>query len=332
MSVIDTDPTLITQAYLYGFPLVFNLDQVNRYVTEGVGANPATPFNAFGHAHRLAGPDDTFVTSTTTPSTPSRRSTSAAARCGCACRTPTAYYVLQVVDAWTNNIAYVGHRATGTGAGDFLIAPPGFTGEVPDATPPSSRPRRWSPSSAGWPAPAPPTCPASNGCRGAALTRPPRRPVRPGLRDGRTRGLDVLRASAGLVAAFPPAGRTGPSGAVPADRPARRRRLADPRLTGRGAGRRAARGRTRIERKGLVRRSGTDVNGWQLACTRSTTTSTSSAGTLDDHGGSSPIPKPAPRARGGGDRAGSGATTDTRRCTPWPTSTTDGAPLSGAHA
>ena len=40
------------------------------------------------------------------------------------------YYVLQFVDAWTNNFAYVGQRATGTGAGSFLLVPPG--GSVPD--------------------------------------------------------------------------------------------------------------------------------------------------------------------------------------------------------
>lgn len=49
MSSIDTDPGQITQAYLYGFPLVFDLDQVTRYVTEGVGANPAAAFNTFSH-------------------------------------------------------------------------------------------------------------------------------------------------------------------------------------------------------------------------------------------------------------------------------------------
>ena len=29
------------------------------------------------------------------------------------------YYVLQFVDAWTNNFAYVGRRATGTAPGPF---------------------------------------------------------------------------------------------------------------------------------------------------------------------------------------------------------------------
>ncbi len=53
---------LAVEAYLYGFPLVFNLDQVLRYVTTGVGSNPKAPFNQFSHARNLAGPQDTFVT------------------------------------------------------------------------------------------------------------------------------------------------------------------------------------------------------------------------------------------------------------------------------
>ena len=42
--------------------------------------------------------------------------------------------VLQFVDAWSNNFAYVGRRATGTGAGDFLLVEAGWDGEVPDGT------------------------------------------------------------------------------------------------------------------------------------------------------------------------------------------------------
>ena len=42
------------------------------------------------------------------------------------------YYVLQFVDAWTNNFAYVGRRATGTAAGSFLLVPPGWKPDAPD--------------------------------------------------------------------------------------------------------------------------------------------------------------------------------------------------------
>jgi hypothetical protein len=41
------------------------------------------------------------------------------------------YYVLQFVDAWTNNFAYIGRRATGTSEGEFLLAADGWTGELP---------------------------------------------------------------------------------------------------------------------------------------------------------------------------------------------------------
>ena len=42
------------EAYIYGFPLVFDLEQVDRLVTAGLGATPATPFNEFGHVRALA--------------------------------------------------------------------------------------------------------------------------------------------------------------------------------------------------------------------------------------------------------------------------------------
>jgi hypothetical protein len=41
------------------------------------------------------------------------------------------YYVLQFVDAWTNNFAYVGRRATGTSAGSFVLTPPGWQEDAP---------------------------------------------------------------------------------------------------------------------------------------------------------------------------------------------------------
>ena len=41
------------------------------------------------------------------------------------------YYVLQFVDAWTNNFAYIGRRATGTSEGEFLLAADGWAGEAP---------------------------------------------------------------------------------------------------------------------------------------------------------------------------------------------------------
>jgi hypothetical protein len=52
------------------------------------------------------------------------------------------YYSVQFTDPWTNtNFAYVGTRATGTQAGDYLIKGPGWKGEVPSGVTPISSPR-----------------------------------------------------------------------------------------------------------------------------------------------------------------------------------------------
>ncbi len=45
------------------------------------------------------------------------------------------YYVLQFVDAWTNNFAYIGRRATGTAEAQYVLAARDYTGPIPDGMP-----------------------------------------------------------------------------------------------------------------------------------------------------------------------------------------------------
>ena len=57
----DELAALAARAYVYGFPLVFDLEQVDRFSRHGMGSLAAAPFNEFAHATQLAGPQDTFV-------------------------------------------------------------------------------------------------------------------------------------------------------------------------------------------------------------------------------------------------------------------------------
>ena len=121
------------RACIYGFPLVFDLEQVHRFVTSGIGSTPATPYNTFGHARALANAGDTFVSiNNDTIYSIAQLDLGVGALVLTVPDTHGRYYVLQFVDAWTNNFAYVGHRATGTGAGTFWLLPPGDDREVPD--------------------------------------------------------------------------------------------------------------------------------------------------------------------------------------------------------
>ena len=122
---------LVTEAFFYGFPIVFNLEQVERFLTTGIGALPAAALNTFGHATTLAGPADTFVSvnNDTVYSIAQVDAGGGPVRLDVP-DSAGRYYVLQFVDAWTNNFAYVGARATGTRAGAFLLVPPGWEGEA----------------------------------------------------------------------------------------------------------------------------------------------------------------------------------------------------------
>ncbi|MGW4650839.1 DUF1254 domain-containing protein [Kitasatospora sp. NPDC004289] len=123
---------LAAEAYVYGFPLVFNLEQVERFTTKGMGSLPPAAFNSFSHAAKLAGPADTFVSvNNDTLYSIAQLDLGAGPALLRVPDTDGRYYVLQFVDAWTNNFAYVGRRASGTAAGSFLITPPGWQGEVP---------------------------------------------------------------------------------------------------------------------------------------------------------------------------------------------------------
>ncbi len=124
------DPAV--RAYIYGYPMVYDLDEVIAMTTRPkttIGA----PVNRFAHATTLASPKDAFVSL-------NNDTLYSIANCDVTneplvLHLPAVgdrYRVMQFVDVWTNNFAYLGTRATGNGEGLFLLAGPGWSGDVPD--------------------------------------------------------------------------------------------------------------------------------------------------------------------------------------------------------
>ncbi|MGW6004524.1 DUF1254 domain-containing protein [Oerskovia enterophila] len=216
------------KAYLYGFPLVFNLEQVERYATTGIGAVPGAPFNTFGHARELAGPADTFVSiNNDTVYSMAQVDLGDGPVVLSVPDTGGRYYVLQLVDAWTNNFAYVGKRATGTGPGTFLLVPPGWD-EPTDGTSTVIRfPTRIASIVGRWAVDGPDDLPAVHALQDATTLTPVNRSLVPpeGLPEVASTGDGALDfweryrvwsqafapapRDAGLQASFEPLGLTG---------------------------------------------------------------------------------------------------------------------------
>jgi hypothetical protein len=121
------------EAYIYGFPLVL-MD-----VTKQVGTNvpksgeKSAPLNQFGQMRSF--PDDTFTT-VVSPNADTLYSFGFLdlAKEPMVLSVPdmaNRYYLMQMLDAWTNVFASPGTRTTGSGKADFAIAGPRWVGTLP---------------------------------------------------------------------------------------------------------------------------------------------------------------------------------------------------------
>lgn len=126
---------LAAQAFVYGYPLEYALREIAGF-TSGHGTLPVGgPWNELHHGHELLDPQTEFVS----PNNDTLYSLSSLDLRGGPLlldvpETGSRYYVLQMIDAWTDNFAYVGTRSHGGDGGRFLLAAPGYRGEEPRDT------------------------------------------------------------------------------------------------------------------------------------------------------------------------------------------------------
>ena len=131
---VDSARLIAKEAWIYGFPIFYNYKTVYSYALDKNNSNGAKNFNTFKNYSK------SFTALDTTIVTPNNDTPYSWAILNLSDEpivlevpeiTKNRYYVMQLIDAYTYNFAYVGSRATGNKAGKYLIAGPKWKGETP---------------------------------------------------------------------------------------------------------------------------------------------------------------------------------------------------------
>jgi hypothetical protein len=150
-ALTPTDARAITkEAYVYGFPLVDNYRIQYAYFVDKTDKEYKAPWNTIYNNARVYTPDDTAI-QTPNSDTPYSYAGADLRAEPVVVSVPAMeagrFYHVQFIDQYTHNFAYVGTRATGNGAGSYLLAGPDWKGEKPERITESSVARRSLPSS-----------------------------------------------------------------------------------------------------------------------------------------------------------------------------------------
>jgi hypothetical protein len=140
--------TLGEQAFVYGFPYIYNAGLRHRWVTEepGTGATPYAAVNHFWHARELFDATDREGVSPNNDTLYSFAWVDLSAEPVVLSHPDMGdrYFTFELVGITSDNYDYVGRRTTGRHAGDFALIGPGWTGELPQGV------RRTAPAPSPW--------------------------------------------------------------------------------------------------------------------------------------------------------------------------------------
>lgn len=122
------------EAVIYGFPMVDNYRVLYSYFVDAENPEFKAPWNTLYNVARVFTPDDKAIQTPNSDTPYSFLGADLRAE-PLVLSVPDVdkgrYYSLQFIDLYTYNFAYVGSRATGNAAGNFLLVGPGWKGEKP---------------------------------------------------------------------------------------------------------------------------------------------------------------------------------------------------------
>ena len=129
----DEAKEIATDAYLYAYPMLYNYKTLFQQAVDPSFPGYVGGFNRFRHYSRGFTPADKDIVtpSNDTPYSWAWLDLRTEPMVVSVPASPDRYYVLQWFDLYTHNFAYLGSRATGTEAGDYLFVGPNWTGETP---------------------------------------------------------------------------------------------------------------------------------------------------------------------------------------------------------
>ncbi len=134
MPSIAETKAIAEEAFIYGLPLVMNYAVMHEYAVDENSGQFKAPFNQLKNVARVLTPADTAVVSPNSDTPYSicwldLRAESMVVSVPAVDK--ERYYSVQLIDGNTYNYGYIGSRATGTDAGDYLVVGPEWEGEKP---------------------------------------------------------------------------------------------------------------------------------------------------------------------------------------------------------
>jgi hypothetical protein len=133
------------EGFIYGLPIVMNYAVMYEFSVDTKNSQFKAPFNQIKNLAYVATYKDTAVV---TPNSDTPYSTlwfdlrAEPMVVSVPAVEKTRYYTVQLIDGNTFNFGYLGSRATGSDAGDYMVVGPNWQGPLRPASRKSLRPRR----------------------------------------------------------------------------------------------------------------------------------------------------------------------------------------------
>ena len=122
------------EAYVYGFPMIAAYKALYQFNVDTTNSQYKGPFNTIWNDSKTSTPEDTAIVTPNadTPYSMVQADLRAEPIVLCVPEVEKGrYYSVQLTDMYSFNYGYIGSRATGNGAGCYMVAGPGWKGEAP---------------------------------------------------------------------------------------------------------------------------------------------------------------------------------------------------------